>query len=74
VFNLMLLAAPMCVLFFLGIFLSYLLVLKRENRRFPWMAFLKWLAVAAVLLAAVAALAVIGDHNHLTWRWPFVVR
>ena len=28
----MLFAAPMCVLFFLGIFLSYLLVLKRENR------------------------------------------
>jgi len=32
VFNLMLFAAPMCVLFFLGIFLSYLLVLKREKR------------------------------------------
>ena len=31
-FNLMLFAAPMCVLFFLGIFLSYLLVLKREKR------------------------------------------
>jgi hypothetical protein len=31
-FNLMLFDAPMCVLFFLGIFLSYLLVLKRENR------------------------------------------
>jgi sec-independent protein translocase protein TatC len=32
VFNLMLFAAPMCVLFFLGILLSYLLVLKREKR------------------------------------------
>ena len=35
VFNLMLFAAPMCVLFFLGIFLSYLLVLKRENAAGP---------------------------------------
>ncbi len=31
-FNLMLFAVPMCLLFFLGIFLSYLLVLKREKR------------------------------------------
>jgi sec-independent protein translocase protein TatC len=31
-FNLMLVAMPMCVLFFLGIFLSYVLVLKREKR------------------------------------------
>ena len=74
VFNLMLFAAPMCVLFFIGIFLSYLLVLKRENRGFPWIAFLMWLGIAAALLAAVAALAVIGDRNHLTWRWPFVLR
>ena len=36
VFNLMLFAAPMCFLFYVGIFASYLLVLKRENRRFPW--------------------------------------
>lgn len=53
VFNLMLFAAPMCVLFFLGILLSYLLVLKREKRRFPWIAFLKWMAIAALLFAAV---------------------
>jgi sec-independent protein translocase protein TatC len=31
-FNLMLVAVPMCLLFFVGIFLSYLLVLKREKR------------------------------------------
>ena len=35
VFNLMLFAVPMCMLFFLGIFLSYLLVLKREKRTLP---------------------------------------
>ena len=36
VFNLMLFAVPMCVLFYFGIFAGYLLVLHRENRRFPW--------------------------------------
>lgn len=34
-FNLMLFAGPMCLLFFLGIFASYVLVLKRE-RRWPF--------------------------------------
>jgi sec-independent protein translocase protein TatC len=57
-FNMMLVAAPMCVLFFLGIFLSYLLVLKREKRRFPWAAFLMWLGIVAALIAA----AVLASH------------
>jgi sec-independent protein translocase protein TatC len=62
-FNLMLFAVPMVLLFFLGIFVSYLLVLKRENRRFPWAAFLVWLAIAVALLAGVA---VIG-HRYRMW-------
>ena len=36
VFNLMLFATPMCLLFYVGIFASYLLVLHREERKFPW--------------------------------------
>jgi sec-independent protein translocase protein TatC len=36
VFNLMLFAAPMCVLFYLGVFAGYLLTLRREERPFPW--------------------------------------
>jgi sec-independent protein translocase protein TatC len=60
--NLMLFSVPMCLLFYLGLFASYLLVLKRESRRFPWKAFLKWLAVVAILaLAALAAVA--GYHR-----------
>jgi sec-independent protein translocase protein TatC len=57
VFNLMLFAVPMVLLFFLGIFLSYLLVLKREGRRFPWAAFLVWLAIAVALIVAVLLVA-----------------
>ena len=71
VFNLMLFAVPMCMLFFLGVFLSYLLVLKRENRRFPWKPFLLWLGVSLLMIAAVIAIAVIGYHVKLTWHWPF---
>jgi sec-independent protein translocase protein TatC len=74
VFNLMLFAVPMVMLFFLGIFLSYLLVLKREHRTFPWKPFLLWLAIVLGVVAAVVLVMLFQYHFHLTWRWPFVVR
>jgi sec-independent protein translocase protein TatC len=74
VFNLMLFAVPMCMLFFLGIFLSYILVLKREHRSFPWKPFLLWLGIALAIVASIVVVMVLGYHFHLTWRWPFVVR
>jgi sec-independent protein translocase protein TatC len=74
VFNLMLFAVPMCMLFFFGIFLSYLLVLRRENRRFPWMAFLKWLILSIALVAAAVLFLVVEYHFRLTWHWPFLVK
>jgi sec-independent protein translocase protein TatC len=72
--NLMLFAGPMCVLFFLGIFLSYILVLKRENRRFLWKPFLLWLGISLALIASVAAAVMFLYHFHLTWHWPFLVK
>lgn len=57
-FNQTLFAVPMILLYFLGVFLSYLLVLRREGRRFPWKVFLLWLA--AVLAVAAIAMAYTG--------------
>jgi len=74
VFNLMLFAVPMCLLFFLGIFASYLLVLKRENRKFPWPAFLRWLAIMVVVIGATLVLAITQLHLHWVWHRPFLVR
>jgi sec-independent protein translocase protein TatC len=74
VFNLMLFAVPMCMLFFLGIFLSYILVLKREHRKFPWKPFFMWLGIAVGLTAAIVAVAVVEYHFHVTWHWPFIVK
>jgi sec-independent protein translocase protein TatC len=74
VFNLMLFAVPMCMLFFLGIFASYLLVLRRERRSFPWKAFLTWVAIAVALIAFCVLVAVVEFHFHLTWRPPFLVK
>lgn len=50
-------AVPMCLLYFLGVFASYLLVLHRENRSFPWGAFLKWLGIVVLSAAAVLWIA-----------------
>jgi sec-independent protein translocase protein TatC len=74
VFNLMLFAVPMCLLFFLGIFASYLLVLKREKRKFPWAPFLLWLGIVVVVLGAALALAIVQFHLHWVWHKPFLVR
>ena len=41
VFNLMLFAIPMCALYFVGVFCGYLLVLRREGKKFPWKSALK---------------------------------
>jgi sec-independent protein translocase protein TatC len=74
VFNLMLFAVPMCALFFVGIFAGYLLVLKREGRRFPWGKVLKWVGIAGLLIAAALYLAVTRYGYHLVRHWPFLAK
>ncbi len=74
VFNLALFATPMIILFYVGIFASWLLVLKRENRRFPWRAFLKWVGISLVVLAVGAWLAAKYYGYHFVVSWPFFVR
>ena len=64
----------MCLLFFLGVFASYLLVLKRDRQRFPWGAFLRWLAVSLALVAGCVWFVTTRYHFHITWHWPFLIR
>jgi len=74
VFNLMLFAVPMCMLFFVGVFAGYLLVLHREKRRFPWAKVLPWLLVALVILAVAGFVMVTKYHYHLVKHWPFLIK
>ena len=62
-FNLTLFSVPMILLYFLGVFASYLLVLRREGRKFPWKIFLIWLA--AVLVVVGIGMAYTGYWRHL---------
>lgn len=74
VFNLMLFAVPMCMLFFIGVFVSYLLVLKREGKTFPWGKV--WLGIGLLILggAGVVALLIYRYHFHVVQHWPFLIK
>jgi len=73
VFNLMLFATPMCLLFYVGIFASYLLVLHRENRKFPWKK-ASLIGVGVLLLVgAVVYLAITKYGYKPVPHWPFLV-
>jgi sec-independent protein translocase protein TatC len=76
IFNMMMFCVPMWLLFFVGIFAGYLLVLHREQRRFPWGKVLPWVTLALVLSAAVAwyVAARHGIHLHFVAHWPFLSR
>jgi len=73
VFNLMLFAIPMCALYFVGVFFSYLLVLKREGRQFPWKKALPIILIAVVVIASAYA-AIVYFHLHFIRHWPFLTK
>jgi sec-independent protein translocase protein TatC len=74
VFNLALFATPMIILFYIGIFASWILVLNREDRKFPWAVVLKWFGIGLVVVVAVGW--VIAKHYgfHIVPAWPFLVK
>jgi sec-independent protein translocase protein TatC len=74
VFNMMLFATPMCVLFYVGCFAGYLLVLQRERRRFPWTKVLVVCVAVLLLLSLVLLLAITKFGLHLVPHWPFLTR
>jgi sec-independent protein translocase protein TatC len=74
IFNLLLFAVPMCMLFYVGIFASYILVLKREGRRLPWNMILGIVALVLALVAGVLVLLIKVLHYHLIPAWPFLTR
>jgi sec-independent protein translocase protein TatC len=74
IFNMSLFAAPMCVLFYLGIFLGYLFVLRREGRAFPWENVLKITVLVLLLVAGVIYVAITRYGFKLVPHWPFLTR
>lgn len=74
VVNLAVLSVPMILLYFLGLFASFLLVMRRENRRFPWRMFGYWLlAVLAALIVSIWCAVVVFEY-HFAAHWPFLMK
>jgi sec-independent protein translocase protein TatC len=74
VVNLMLFSVPMVLLYFIGIFAGYLLVLSRENKRFPWGTVLIAVLVPATLIAIGVYIAITKYGYKLVLHWPFLSR
>jgi sec-independent protein translocase protein TatC len=74
IFNLLLFAVPMCMLFYVGIFASYVLVLKREGRRLPWNMILGIVAIVLVVAAGALLFMIRVLHYHLIPAWPFLTK
>lgn len=73
-FNLMLFAVPMCLLYFVGVFASFLLVMKREGKKFPWGKVLAITFLSLVLIAAVSFFVLLKLHYHTIGHWPFLAK
>ncbi len=74
VFNMMLFAMPMCLLFYVGVFAGYLLVLHRENRKFPWRMVITIVLTLLLLIAIVVYIAITKHAVKLVPYWPFLTR
>ena len=74
VFNMMLFAVPMCMLFYVGVFAGYLLVLHRENRRFPWKKAMTIVIPVLLLLGLGLYLAITQFGVKLVPHAPFFIR
>jgi sec-independent protein translocase protein TatC len=74
VFNLMLFAVPMVLLYFVGVFFGYLLVLKREGRKFPWTRVLLIALAVVLVIAAIVYALTTWFHFHWIPRWPFLTK
>jgi sec-independent protein translocase protein TatC len=72
--NMMIFATPMVMLFFVGIFASYLLVVSREGGHFPWRKILLISGAVLVVLVGVLFLAMTRYGFHVVPHWPFFAR
>lgn len=74
VVNLTIFAVPMILLYFVGVFAGWLLVLNREGRQGVLKSVLFSLAAVLIVLGISLALAVFQFGYHFTSKWPFLVR
>lgn len=72
--NMMLFALPMCALFYVGVFAGYLLVLKRDERRFPWQRAITIGLALLLVLATGLYVAIASRLLTVVPHWPYLMR
>jgi sec-independent protein translocase protein TatC len=73
VFNLMLFAIPMCLLYFVGVFAGLVLVMRREGRKVPWSTIIL-IVLSVLIIGAAIAFAMLHFHLHFVRKWPFLTQ
>ncbi len=74
IFNMMIFAIPMVMLFFVGVFASFLLVNSREGRKFPWRIVLLVILGIIAILAGLAALMIYRFGYHFLLHAPYFAK
>ena len=74
VFNMMIFAVPMVLLFFVGVSASYILVLRREGKGFPWKIFSLVMLAFLVIIGIILAVLIYRLHYHFVPYWPVLVK
>ena len=74
VFNLMLFAVPMCILYFVGVFAGLLVVMHREGKRFPWKKVLPAAIGTLLLLGGAAYFFAYHYGYHFVTHSPYLVK
>lgn len=72
--NLLIFAIPMILLYFVGVFAGYLLVLSREGRRFPWHIVLMIVGAIALAVGGIIWAMVTRYGYKLVMYWPYVIK
>ena len=72
-FNMMLFAVPMTVLYFVGVFAGYIVVLKREGKSMPWKIISLIVLGVLAVIGGVLYLMVAKYGYHFVQHWPFFV-
>lgn len=74
VINLMLVVLPMTLLYFAGVFASYLLTLSRSNKSFPWLILFGIILGFVGIFAGGVWLAVAKFGYRLIYDYPFLIK
>jgi sec-independent protein translocase protein TatC len=74
-FNLTIFAVPMIILYFIGVFVGWIFVMRRDGLPFPWKKFFLFVVLPTVLLAAgIVAVMILKLGYKAVPHWPFLLK